>query len=110
MPFQFHFGGFDPSGFGGFQGGGDGGFTPPQRSQKARKPRRAIGNAFTRTLLNLGVTVLFGLGYFYAELPAINLHERSFMSLRFCSAPYTACARCSPPASRGTASRDTRSL
>ena len=40
MPFQFHFGGFDPSGFGGFQGGGDGGFTPPQRPQKARKPRR----------------------------------------------------------------------
>ena len=93
MPFQFHFGGFDPSGFGGFQGGGDGGFTPPQRPQKARKPRRAIGNAFTRTLLNLGVTVLFGLGYFYAELPAINLHAEEFYVFAFLlCAVYCVCA------------------
>ena len=93
MPFQFHFGGFDPSGFGGFQGGGDGGFTPPQRPKKARKPRRAIGNAFTRTLINLAVTALFGFGYFYVELPAINLHAEEFYVFAFLlCAVYCVCA------------------
>ena len=67
MPFSFHFGGFGPEGFGGFQQE-DGGFTPPPKRE--RKPRKAIGNAFTRTLINLGVTLLFGLVYFYLELPA----------------------------------------
>ena len=50
MPFSFNFGGFDPSSFGGFGGGDD---SQPQRPRRERKPRKAIGNAFTRTLINL---------------------------------------------------------
>ena len=41
----------------------------PQRPKRERKPRKAIGNAFTRTLINLGVTLLFGLRYFYSSCP-----------------------------------------
>ena len=74
MPFTFNFGGFDPGAFG--FGGGDG--SQPQRPQRQRKPRKAIGNALTRTLINLGVTLLFGLGYFYFELPALNFHAEEF--------------------------------
>ena len=75
MPFSFDFGGFDPSAFGGFSGGDA---SQPQRPKRERKPRKAIGNAFTRTLINLGVTLLFGLGYFYFELPALNFHAEEF--------------------------------
>ena len=50
MPFSFDFGGFDPSAFGGFSGGDA---SQPQRPKRERKPRKAIGNAFTRTLINL---------------------------------------------------------
>lgn len=92
MPFSFNFGGFDPSQFqGGFQGSGEG--QPFQRPQRARKPRKAIGNAFTRTLINLGVTLVFALGYFYVELPAINLHAEEFyvFALLVC-AVYCICA------------------
>ena len=73
MPFVFNFGGFS----GGFQQPGASGSTPPpqRRQRKARKP---IGNAFTRTLINLAVTVVFGLVYFYAELPALNFHAEDF--------------------------------
>ena len=73
MPFSFNFGGFDPNVFGGGTGGG---FTPPQRPKKERKPRKAIGNAFTRTLINLAVTLVVGLAYFYVELPALNTSDR----------------------------------
>ena len=83
MPFSFHFGGFDPSQFqGGFQGG-EAGEAFTQRPKKPRKPRKAIGNAFTRTLINLGVTLVFALGYFYVELPAINLHAEEFYVFGF---------------------------
>ena len=75
MPFSFDFGGFDPSAFGGFSGGDA---SQPQRPKRERKPHKAIGNAFTRTLINLGVTLLFGLGYFYFELPALNFHAEEF--------------------------------
>ena len=75
MPFSFDFGGFDPSAVGGFSGGDA---SQPQRPKRERKPRKAIGNAFTRTLINLGVTLLFGLGYFYFELPALNFHAEEF--------------------------------
>ena len=77
MPFTFQFGG--PNAFGGgFNTGGaqGGGFTPPQ--PKPRKPRKAIGNAFTRTLLNILVTLVFGAVYFYLELPALNPHAEEF--------------------------------
>ena len=77
MPFSFHFG----PGFGGFQQDGEGpDFSQfqqerPQRPRKARKP---IGNAFTRTLLNIGVTLGFALVYFYLELPALNFHLHEY--------------------------------
>ena len=79
MPFSFNFGGFDGGAFGGFNpaaGDAGQGFTPPPK--KTRKPRKPIGNAFTRTLINLAVTLVFGLAYFYVELPAINLHAEEF--------------------------------
>ena len=100
MPFSFDFGGFDPSAFGGFSGGDA---SQPQRPKRERKPRKAIGNAFTRTLINLGVTLLFGLGYFYFELPALNFHAEEFYVSCSCCAWCTACAPCSPPAFRGRA-------
>ena len=89
MPFTFNFGGFDPGAFG--FGGGDG--SQPQRPQRQRKPRKAIGNALTRTLINLGVTLLFGLGYFYFELPALNFHAEEFYVFLFLlCAVYCVCA------------------
>ena len=90
MPFSFDFGGFDPSAFGGFSGGDA---SQPQRPKRERKPRKAIGNAFTRTLINLGVTLLFGLGYFYFELPALNFHAEEFYVFVFLlGAVYCVCA------------------
>ena len=95
MPFSFNFGGFDGGTFGGFNPSagtpGDQGFTPPPK--KTRKPRKPIGNAFTRTLINLVVTLLFGLAYFYVELPAINLHAEEFYVFAFLlCAVYCVCA------------------
>ena len=90
MPFSFDFGGFAPSAFGGFSGGDA---SQPQRPKRERKPRKAIGNAFTRTLINLGVTLLFGLGYFYFELPALNFHAEEFYVFVFLlCAVYCVCA------------------
>ena len=90
MPFSFDFGGFDPSAFGGFSGGDA---SQPQRPKRERKPRKSIGNAFTRTLINLGVTLLFGLGYFYFELPALNFHAEEFYVFVFLlCAVYCVCA------------------
>lgn len=93
MPFVFQFCGFDPGAFGGgfnpegFQGGG------ASRSRKARKPRRAVGGVFSRTILNLLVTLVFGLVYFYLELPAINLHAEEFYVFVFLlCAVYCVCA------------------
>ena len=97
MPFSFNFGGFNGGAFGGgfnpsAGGPGDQGFTPPP-PKKTRKPRKAIGNAFTRTLINLAVTLLFGLVYFYVELPAINLHAEEFYVFAFLlCAVYCICA------------------
>ena len=91
MPFSFN---FDPSAFGGgFNPGGaqGGGFTPPQ--PRPRKPRKAIGNAFTRTLLNIAVTLVFGAVYFYLELPALNPHAEEFYVFVFLlCAVYCVCA------------------
>ena len=48
---------------------------------------------FTRTLINLGVTLLFGLGYFYFELPALNFHAEEFYVFVFLlCAVYCVCA------------------
>ena len=86
MPFTFHFGGFDPNAFGGgfnpgggFSGAGD----AAQRPRRARRPRKPIGNALTRTLINIAVTLVFALGYFYVELPALNFHAEEFYVFAF---------------------------
>ncbi len=82
MPFSFNFGGFNPGDFSGF-GGYQSGESAPPPPKKPKKPRKAIGNAFTRTLINLGVTLLFALAYFYVELPPINLHAEEFYFFLF---------------------------
>ncbi len=100
MAFTFHFGGFRP---GGGQEGNPfgGGAQPPfgfgstegSGERRTRKPRRAIGNAFTRTLINLLVTLVFAGVYFYVELPALNLQNPDFYVFVFlCCAVYCACA------------------
>ncbi len=43
-----------------------------------KKPRKAIGSAFGRTVINLVVTVLFAAVYYYVILPPINLHSGDF--------------------------------
>ena len=98
MPFSFNFGGFNPAdfaGFGGYQGQQEGATPPPPPPppKKPRKPRKAIGNAFTRMLINLAVTLVFALGYFYVELPALNFHAEEFYVFVFlCCAVYCVCA------------------
>ena len=98
MPFTFHFGGFDPNGspfgmpFGG-RGAGQGagqGAAGPRKSRPARKP---IGTAVTRTIINLAVTLLVGLLYFYLELPALNFHSPDlYVFLFLLLAVYCGCA------------------
>ena len=97
MPFTFNFGnfgGFNPGGFnpGGYQTGeGQPDFT--QRPQKERKPRKPIGTPLTRTLINIAVTALVGLVYFYVELPALNPHAEEFYFFVFLlCAVYCGCA------------------
>jgi len=88
-----HFGGFHPRGPGGPQEGPQPGFAQSARPVRQRKPRRAIGNAFTRTLLNLGITLLFGFIYFYVELPALNFHAQElYLFIFLLCAVYCVCA------------------
>lgn len=52
-----------------------------------------MGNAFSRTVLNLVVTLVFGAVYFYLELPALNLHAEEFYVFVFLlCAVYCVCA------------------
>ena len=91
MPFTFNFGGFNPGGAG--ADGGQPDFSQFQREKKPRKPRKAIGNAFTRTFINLAVTLVFAAVYFYLELPALNFHaEEFYMFVFLCCAVYCVCA------------------
>ena len=86
MAFTFNFGGgFNPGGFGGFGGAQQGSAENPFQSAqpKPKKPRKPIGNTFTRTLINLAVTLAAGLVYFYLELPALNLHAEEFYTFVF---------------------------
>ncbi len=86
MPFIFNFGGLIPAAFsrGGFDPTQGNGANPFQRKEaKPRKPRKAIGNAFTRVLINLVVTLGVGWAYFYLRLPAINLHAEEFYAFAF---------------------------
>ena len=87
MPFHVNFnGGFPPNGQ-----GPD--FTQYQQAKPQPRPRKAIGTPLTRTIINLAVTVIFALAYFYLELPAINLHSENFYAYVFlCCAVYCGCA------------------
>lgn len=101
MPFHINFtpgSNFDPTnGTGGFGGGGNGATPPtppnPPRPHKERKPRKAIGNGFTRVLINLLVTLVFGAIYFYVELPALNFQSQDvYIFLFLLCAVYCVCA------------------
>lgn len=46
------------------------------QSGGGHRPRKVIGTPLTRLLISLGVTLIFGLVYFYFELPALNLHDQ----------------------------------
>ena len=83
---------FSGSDAGGFQWEGFNSGAPSQkRPPKPRKPRKAVGNPFTRVLINLAVTALVGFVYFYLELPPINLQSPDFhtfvllLCLTYCS-------------------------
>ena len=41
---------------------------------REKKPRKAIGSKGARVAINLAVTLLFGLIYYYVSLPALNPH------------------------------------
>ena len=74
MEFQYN------SATGGFEANG----SPLNReSQTSQKPRKPIGSKGVRIAINLAVTVLFGLVYFYISLPALNLHAEECYSFVF---------------------------
>ena len=84
----FRFVRFGP-GFGGpFQqgfGSGDGPFQSPFSSgqPRERKVRKPIGTPKMRIVINIVVTLVFALVYFYLQLPAINLHDPAFFTFLF---------------------------
>ena len=79
-PFQFN----SDNPFGsvfGFQMGGMGGsgFPGGQPPRGPRRPRRfVVKSPVARVLVNLLVTLAFGLIYFYLELPALNFQAKEF--------------------------------
>ena len=84
MPFhvRFHSGGAADA------PGGDG-----TQASRPKKPRKAIGSAFARVLVNLLVTLIFGGIYFYLKLPALNFHSEEFYLFVFLlCAVYCVCA------------------
>ena len=96
MRFTVNFGNFGGFGGGDFGGGNFGGddnqpiFVP---NQPPRKPRKPVGNAVTQTIINLVVTLLFGFGWFYLELPALNVQSEEFWFFLFIlCAVYCLCA------------------
>ena len=92
MPFTFQFGGSSAFG-GGFNPESFQGANPNPPPPPPPKPRRAMGSAFSRTVTNLLVTLVFGLVYFYLELPALNLHAEEFYVFVFLlCAVYCVCA------------------
>ncbi len=54
-----------------------------QRPPREKKPRKAIGSKGGRIAINLLVTLLAGLVYFYVSLPAINPHAEEFYGFAF---------------------------
>jgi len=85
------FSGSDASGFQweGFESGAPSQQHPPN----PKKPRRQIKSPTARVLINIGVTLLVALVYFYFELPAINPQSPDFytFALLLC-AVYCGCA------------------
>ena len=84
MPFhvRFHSGGAADA------PGGDG-----TQASRPKKPRKALGSAFARVLVNLLVTLIFGGIYFYLKLPALNFHSEEFYLFVFLlCAVYCVCA------------------
>jgi len=67
---------------------------PFAKKDPADRPiRKPIGTPFTRTLINLLVTLVFAAVYFYAVLPAINLKAQEFYVFLFLiCAVYCGCA------------------
>ncbi len=74
------------------------GFAGQNPFQKAkvvrpRKPRKAIGTPFTRTLINIVVTLIFAAVYFYVTLPALNLQSiELYVFVLLSCAVYMVCA------------------
>ena len=64
-----------------------------RRAARPKKVRKSIGSPLGRTLINLAVTLVFGLIYFYAALPPISLQAPEFyvFALLLC-AVYCVCA------------------
>ena len=59
--------------------GGAGGFSGGQHRRAPRRPRRfVVKSPVARVAVNLLVTLVFGLAYFYLELPALNFQAREF--------------------------------
>ena len=69
---------YDPNA-GGFQFNANGAQKPPRE----KKPRKAIGSKGARVVINLAVTLVFGLIYFYLNLPALNPHAEEFYGFIF---------------------------
>ena len=92
---KFNFGSF--GNFGGFSQNEETGeyhWTPPQRQGGGRpkKMRRSFSRGASLAL-SLAVTLVFGLGYFYFELPALNFHAEEFYVFLFLlCAVYCVCA------------------
>ena len=71
---------YDPS-KGGFQF--NMGAQAGNRQPREKKPRKAVGSKGGRIAINLAVTLVVGFLYFYASLPAINLHAEEFYGFIF---------------------------
>ena len=69
---------YDPSA-GGFQMNMGG----AQKPRREKKPRKPIGSKGARIAINLAVTLVVGLGYFYINLPALNPHAEEFYGFIF---------------------------
>ncbi len=64
-----------------------------EAAPKPRKARKAVKSPFTRVLINLLVTAIFGAIYFYVTLPPINLKAREFyVFVILLCAVYAGCA------------------
>lgn len=54
-----------------------------RKTPKAKKEHKAVGSKTGRVLINLAVTIVFGLIYYYFALPALNLKAQEFYTFIF---------------------------